>query len=64
MLSKKGSVSLMNDTMSMEDYENNEGEATKLKSPEETHEEMVARHRDQLMDIFHIYNRYLFEQAE
>lgn len=31
---------------------------------DETHEEMVARHKDQLMDIFNIYNNYLFDLAE
>jgi hypothetical protein len=31
---------------------------------EETHEEMVMRHKDQLMDIFNIYNNYLFDRSE
>jgi len=58
MLSKKGSVSLMNDNISQEEGDE---ESQEILVNEETHEEMVLRHKDQLMDIFNIYNNYLFD---
>jgi hypothetical protein len=59
MLSKKGSVSLMNDNLSQE--EGGDAESQEILVNEESHEEMVMRHKDQLMDIFNIYNNYLFD---
>lgn len=51
----------MNDNISQEEGDE---ESQEILVNEETHEEMVLRHKDQLMDIFKIYNNYLFDQAE
>ena len=51
----------MNDNLSQEEGAENESQQLII---EETHEEMVMRHKDQLMDIFNIYNNYLFDRAE